>query len=142
MLVTKSEIARRQLEVAAQLYSNNADYLAVITLAGAAEEILGALLRHSGRDAMIDCIIEMDTNLTGGRPFKVVSDEVNRARNALKHFRISEENAVLIEPGEATAMLARALFNYKRLSGQLTEPMLQAFKRLVSELAQDGGVHG
>ena len=98
MILSKLEIAKRQLEVAAQLYVDGADDLAVITLAGAAEEILGKLLRRTEQKSMADHIVELDKKLTGGRPFNVVSDAVNRARNALKHARDQSEDLVKIEP--------------------------------------------
>ena len=137
MILSKLVIAQRQLEVAARLYVDGADYLAVVTLAGAAEEILGSLLRRTGQEAMIDRIVEMDRELTSGRPFSVVNAEVNRARNALKHAREADEDTVAIEPGEATAMLGRALVNYNRLAGQLSPAMLLAYQKLAAEVSDD-----
>jgi len=137
MILSKLVIAQRQLEVAARLYVDGADYLAVVTLAGAAEEILGSLLRRTGQEAMIDRIVEMDRELTGGRPFSVVNAEVNRARNALKHAREADEDTVAIEPGEATAMLGRALVNYNRLAGQLSPAMLLVYQKLAAEVSDD-----
>lgn len=137
MQISKLVIAQRQLEVAARLYVEGADYLAVVTLAGAAEEILGNLLRRSGQEAMIDRIVEMDQELTGGRAFSVVNAEVNRARNALKHAKVPDEDTVTIEPGEATAMLARALVNYNRSAGQLTPNMLLAREKIATEVSHD-----
>ena len=136
MILSKLEIAKRQLEVAAQLYVDGADYLAVITLAGAAEEILGKLLRRTEQKCMADHIVELDKKLTGGRPFNVVSDEVNRARNALKHARDQSEDLVKIEPGEATAMIGRALLNFVRLVGQPTTVMQVAYLKFVSDVRQ------
>ena len=137
MQISKLVIAQRQLEVAARLYVEGADYLAVVTLAGAAEEILGNLLRRSGQEAMIDRIVEMDQELTGGRAFSVVNAEVNRARNALKHAKVPDEDTVTIEPGAATAMLARALVNYNRSAGQLTPNMLLAREKIATEVSHD-----
>ena len=136
MILSKLEIAKRQLEVAAQLYVDGADDLAVITLAGAAEEILGKLLRRTEQKCMADHIVELDKKLTGGRPFNVVSDEVNRARNALKHARDQSEDLVKIEPGEATAMIGRALLNFVRLVGQPTPVMQVAYLKFVSDVRQ------
>ena len=136
MVLSKLEIAKRQLEVAAQLYVDGADDLAVITLAGAAEEILGKLLRRTEQKCMADHLVELDKKLTGGRPFNVVSDEVNRARNALKHARDQSEDLVKIEPGEATAMIGRALLNYVRLVGQPTPVMQVAYLKFVSDVRQ------
>ena len=136
MILSKLEIAKRQLEVAAQLYVDGADDLAVITLAGAAEEILGKLLRRTEQKSMADHIVELDKKLTGGRPFNVVSDAVNRARNALKHARDQSEDLVKIESGEAAAMFGRALLNYVRLVGQPTPVMQVAYLKFVSDVRQ------
>lgn len=48
MLLHKAEIARRQIEVAAELFFSGGDFLAVVTLSGAAEEILGKLIKRNG----------------------------------------------------------------------------------------------
>lgn len=47
MRLHKIEIARRQIEVAAELFFAERDFLAVVTLAGAAEEILGSLINQA-----------------------------------------------------------------------------------------------
>ena len=86
---------------------------------------------------MIDRIKEMDVELAGGRRFSVVSAEANRARNALKHATDPDEDTVTIEPGEATAMLARALVNYNRLGGALSPAMVLAFERIQAEISDD-----
>lgn len=138
MKLSKLEIAKRQLEAAAEIYVNGGDYLAVITLAGAAEEILGQLLRRTGGYAVMDSLIELDKELTGGRSFSVVNMEVNRARNALKHAHDSSEDIVVIEPGEATAMLTRALANYKALNGSLAATMQDAASKALKEVYADG----
>jgi hypothetical protein len=137
MILSKLVIAQRQLEMAAHLYVEGADYLAIVALAGAAEEILGNLLRRAGQEAMIDRIVEMDRGLTGGRDFSVVNAEVNRVRNALKHARDPDEDTVTVEPSEAAAMLARALVNYKELAGQLSQTMLLAYQKLAAEVPID-----
>lgn len=133
MELTKLAIAERQLELACALYLAEEDYLGVVTLAGASEEIMGKLLQRQGRAAMIDHLIELDRELSGGRPFKVVNDEVNRARNALKHANDPNEDLVVIEPGEANAMLGRALVNLTLFGSTLTETMVRAAQKLATE---------
>lgn len=135
MELSKLEIAQRQLDVAASLFVSDGDYLAVVTLAGAAEEILGNLLRRAGHETMFDHLVELDRELTGGRTQKVVNDEVNRVRNALKHANFPSEDTVVIEPGEATAMLGRALVNFNRFTGGLTPIMQRAVDKLVREVS-------
>lgn len=131
MKLHKVEIAWRQLEVAADLYFTDRDYLAVITLAGAAEEILGALIKRKGSPAMIDHLVELDKELTGGRDFSVVNREVNGVRNALKHARELSEDEVVVEPGEAIAMLGRAVVNYVLFAREATPLMIRVYDRLI-----------
>jgi hypothetical protein len=87
---------------------------------------------------MIEHLVDLDHELTGGRPFKEVNEEVNRARNAIKHARNpDEDHAVVIEQGEADAMLWRALVNYFRLVGKLTGVMESARDKLSKQLAAE-----
>ncbi len=131
MRLHKLEIARRQIEVAAELFFAERDFLAVITLAGAAEEILGCLIKRSGEPAIIDHLLEMDKELTGGRSFAVVNKEVNGIRNALKHANVPTEDEIEIEANEAIAMLGRAVANFVLLSrGQATPIMIRVYEHL------------
>lgn len=67
-----------------------------------------------------------------------MNDEVNRARNAIKHARDPDEDqVVVIEPGDADAMLLRALVNYLRLTGKLTDVMERARDKLSKQLAAE-----
>lgn len=138
--LTKFEVAERQLVVAARLYIEDDDYLAILTLAGAAEDILGPLARRAGKKAMMDDILELDRKLTGGRPFEEVREEVNGARNSIKHAREPKEDyAVFVERGETTAMLLRAFVNYKRVAGRFPDVMERAREKLVAEINAESG---
>lgn len=129
MRISKEEAARRQLETAIELYLTGKDFISAITLAGAAEEILGKLLAHKAQTNMMSNLIELDKAISGGRPFKTVNEEVNKVRNWIKHARDKDEPQDMeIEEGEAIAMILRAVVNYNRLTGQITEPMIQAYR--------------
>jgi hypothetical protein len=131
MKLHKIEIARRQIEVAAELFFSERDFLAVVTLAGAAEEILGSLIRRAGEPAMIDRLLELDKRLTGGRSYSVVNKEINGIRNALKHANDPFEDEIEVETGEAISMLSRAVVNYVLLSGgQATPIMVRVYEHL------------
>lgn len=131
MKLHKKEIARRQIEVAAELFFDERDFLAVVTLAGAAEEILGSLLRREGEPAMIDHLVDLDKRQFGGRPFAVLNKEVNGIRNALKHANDPTEDTIEIEAGEAIAMLSRAVANYASLNnGEVTPIMIRVYEHL------------
>lgn len=132
MQISKLDIAKRQLEAAIDLHFSGGDYLAVTTLAGAAEEILGRLLQRQGDRAMIDDLVDLDREMTGGRPFEEIRKEANGARNALKHANAPGEDQVSIVPGEATAMLARAIVNYAWLTKSATPSMLRLYDHLIA----------
>lgn len=131
MLLHKVEIACRQIEAAADLFFSDGDFLAVITLAGAAEEILGTLIRRRGEAAMLDRLIDLDRRLTGGRSFDVVNKEINGVRNALKHAKNPTEDHIEIDIGEALAMLGRAVVNYILFNnGKATPIMIRVYEHL------------
>ena len=130
MRFSKLDVAKRQLEAAIDLHFSGGDYLAVITLAGAAEEILGKLLQRAGKTAMIDRLVELDEEVTGGRPFETIRREVNGARNSLKHANDPSEDDVTVEQGEAIAMLGRAIVNYVSLTESATSTMIRVYHQL------------
>jgi hypothetical protein len=130
MLLTKMEIAKRQIDTASNLFLSGGDFLAVITLAGAAEEILGSLIKRSGEKAMIDHLVALDKRLFGGREWSVINSEINGVRNSLKHAKCPKEDTVEIALGNDEAMLSRALANWATLKQPLTGPMEKAHKRL------------
>jgi len=128
----KLEIARSQLETALQLFQDGKDLFSVITLAGAAEEILGKLLKERGQRnaletterAAVDMYRQMFGEETGAKQF---AERANRARNALKHHGQGQPRLVTLDPlEEATDMLDRAVTNYWRLEHK-TIPGMDAF---------------
>lgn len=73
-----------------------------------------------------------DQEITGGRDFRTISDEVNFARNAVKHAKNRADDEVEIEEGEAHAMLLRSIVNYVTLSGHPSANM-QRFIQHISD---------
>lgn len=131
MQLHKIEIARRQLEVASEIQISGGDFLAVITLAGAAEEILGSIVRRNGGVSMVDHLKEFDRNEFGGREHSIFNSEINGCRNALKHANHERDDIIEIEEGEAIAMLGRALVNWMKIGGEFSENMLLVYKELI-----------
>ncbi|OGW55625.1 MAG: hypothetical protein A2Y81_00360 [Nitrospirae bacterium RBG_13_43_8] len=130
MNLHKREVARSQIDTAIDLFLDGKDYLSVITLAGAGEEILGSLIARAGKKRMIDHLIDLDKKLSkGGRQFKIINQEINGFRNSLKHADDPTEDIVdVVEDQEhAIAMLARALTNYHELEGKLSVKMEQFY---------------
>ena len=127
MKLHKKEIAKRQMETAIDLFLKGGDYLSVVTLAGASEEILGKLLGRHSKKNMVECLKELDKRLSGGREFKVVNLEINGFRNSLKHANDEAEDEIDVAEGQehAIAIIARSLYNYYSLEGKLSDKMEQ-----------------
>jgi hypothetical protein len=131
MRLHKKEIAKRQIETALELFFEHKDFLSVITLAGASEEILGSLLRRIDKRSMMDHLIDLDKHMTGvGRDSTVVNEEVNGIRNSLKHANNPAEDELEVDPEHAVAMLARAVANYTSLESDVTPAMYRLYEHL------------
>ena len=122
--ITKLEIARIQLVQAIELFVAER-FLPSITLAGAAEEILGRLLIASGRMPVIENSygeiqrIREVTGLSvmGNKSKKAIFNEWNTARNTLKHHADPSEDVVTLNVfDEAYWMIKRALANARDLA--------------------------
>jgi hypothetical protein len=115
---TKQEIALRQIETALALYFSRGDLFSVITLAGAAEEILGQLLEQQkssegvrGKFASLFGIL---------RPAR-------RKRDPEEEFTGSETGSFLHldVQREARFLLGRAIEDYVALTSAPTQAMLK-----------------
>jgi hypothetical protein len=126
---TKLDIAVSQLETALRLYFDGGDLFSVITLAGAAEEILGRELQSRKKDSALDTDKAATAAISKaifGRPAspKAVARLANRARNELKHMDPGGPRTVRMDPeDEANAILDRAILNYWRLTEDETPNM-------------------
>lgn len=144
------DVARVQLETALRLYAEDEDLFSAITLAGAAEEILGTLLQNKRGRQRTDppTALESDRHAAAimheylyGVPgdADAYGDRVHRARNALKHMN-SPMGTVTLDLGEeARDALDRAIRNYWRLLG-MTTPAMDAFSRARREGEGNPGV--
>ncbi len=118
--LTKPEIAKRQLFQSIELYLAGDDLISVITLAGAAEEILGKLVNHAGKPNALDEKVQKLCKVFE-LVFKVpaVPKELiklrNKSRNELKHIGVNGTIEIKLEE-EAVKLLDRAINNYKKLN--------------------------
>jgi hypothetical protein len=134
------QIALAQLETALQLYLGRRDLVSAITLAGAAEEILAALLRRRGRTPSLVKRARRKRTLfrslwpnakdPGLTPFVDLS---NRPRNALKHLTTTRPLSLDLNI-EATRMLTRAVENYLFLYRAPTPAMLRFQRQRLARL--------
>jgi hypothetical protein len=127
MNVSKLEVAKQQLEVACGLYLKRASIFAVHTLAGAAEDILGALALRLGQANMFERMRATGEEMFGRQMTNAeVSTLINGSRNALKHAKDPAEDLFLYDTGHGLVMLFRALVNFQLVTGGLTSVMEQA----------------
>lgn len=126
--LSAKEISEQQLEMAIQLWHAK-QYVSAITLAGAAEEILGKRLRRCGMEPSFDNIkasIIQISRLLGDEDLKsekTVADLLNQTKNELKHYAGDETLSFnLIE--DSVELLERAIANYQMLTGTVTDSMI------------------
>lgn len=121
--LSRISIAQTQLIEAINLFAFE-KFICAVTLAGAAEEILGKLLEKEKELPVIreslqsirDLQEKTGLNITNGRFDKQIVDEWNEVRNSLKHLVSPDEDSVSINLCDgAYWMIKRALANAKKL---------------------------
>ena len=126
MQLHKTEIAKREIETAIDMFLSDSDFISVLTLAGAAEDILGALLRRGGQRPMLEQLHAWYQETTKAEiSFGEFARKANLGRNTLKHATNAEEDVIEIFRWEAVQMLMRALYNWKALGHEPTDRMLK-----------------
>ncbi|MHB1865703.1 MAG: hypothetical protein ACYCPE_10795 [Metallibacterium sp.] len=108
--VGKIDAASDQLDWSIKLFLDHKAYVPAITLAGAAEEIIGQTL---GSEAAFNLLKERLSIKTGLSPAVVSQMYLNRAKNWLKHWRdMRDEETIDIElETEAIQYIVRAVIN-------------------------------
>jgi hypothetical protein len=135
--ISKIHIATSQLNTSIQLYIDNKDLISALTLAGAAEEILGNLLKNGSKanalEAMTNRLCEMHKLAFGEDPNKKsYIDLKNKTKNEFKHLRSG--NALTINLDRETSQLInRAIDNYKKLFTNLSPELYTKFKEFEVE---------
>ena len=110
-------LAKEQLETALDLFLDQRNYSAAVTLAGAAEEIFGGALTIKGGKSALDSSYEsMDEfhRMIHGKTLdkKSFVSQENIARDALKHLQESKGPTITVDLQAAACwMLVRALKN-------------------------------
>ena len=116
------------------------DYISALTLAGAAEEILGKLLNKVGKEHWLDSISKGALRALGFRrkEFKTheavtarkeIANIANLNKNRLKHYNNDGTITLLVDVA-AAEMIERAISNYFDLTQRETGAMGQ-FKELI-----------
>ena len=108
--VTKIDAAVHQLDWAVKLLLDHQEYIPAITLAGAAEEILGQIVGDQAVFKQLKSKFSTDF----GIPEKVVSQAfLNKTKNWLKHWQnLGDEETVAVDlEGEAVQYIVRGITN-------------------------------
>jgi hypothetical protein len=109
-MVSKIDAALEQMDWSIKLFLDHQAYVPAITLAGAAEEIIGEMLQNRAVFAHLKAKFVANFNL----PEKVISQEyLNKAKNWLKHWKdMDDDTTILLDlEGEAVQYIVRAITN-------------------------------
>ena len=127
-ILSAQQIAEAQLHTALRMWSEK-EYVSCITLAGAAEEILGKRMRKLGLEPSFDniltTIVQMANRMGEAIPNikRDIATLLNQTRNELKHYS-GDEGLDFDLRADAQEMLERAIANYTSLTGQVLPEML------------------
>lgn len=120
--IHRTEIARRQLQTAVELFLQGLDRSSVITLAGAASNVLDGLVRKAGKEAFIDYARRVHDHLVGGTPKRqTYSHHIDKKLGVVAHKHLGAADPETVEldlEKQAADVLARAIADYTTLYGQ------------------------
>jgi len=120
----KKEIAFKQIKAAAKHY-NAGDYICCITLAGAAEEILGKIAKKNRGFNQLDNDVSYAQNIyqyfSKQIPTKKeIIQNINKTKNELKHNDTGENLWIEADfENEASSFFVKAVKNYFDSFGEL-----------------------
>lgn len=109
-VISKIDAAVDQIDWSIRLFLDHQAYIPAITLAGAAEEIIGATLSDQSAFALLKAKLSSQIGLSE----KVVSQShLNKAKNWLKHWQgLKDDETVSLElETEAIQYIVRAVAN-------------------------------
>jgi hypothetical protein len=120
--LSKVDVAKTQLDAAIQAFDRGEDVIAV-TLAGAAEEIFGALCCRRKIQNSVEKIAELPVlSAISDDPKKRITF-LNDVRNCLKHANNPNEDVFVMADLDSYVMIVRALGNAKLLGISDSETM-------------------
>lgn len=124
------EIAKRQLLMALRIYFEGHDYVSAITLAGAAEEILGKRLKTNGKTNAIEFYVSALHDIDDAfgdekTDEQIYINELIHVKNMVKHMPV--DGLVCDFKYEAEVMIHRAITNWRAL-----EPLLPSMEKFLA----------
>lgn len=128
----KKDIARCQLETAVHIFLYGRDHSSVITLAGAAGNILDRLVRNEGQETFIDYARRVHREMAGYTPKRQsYSHHIDMKLGIIPHKHMGEDDPETVDldlEKMAFNALIRAVADYIKLNGQ-EELFVKAFLR-------------
>lgn len=126
----RSEIAREQLKTATRLFLMEADDACVITLAGAASNILHQMVINEGKEPFNEYGRRVAGHIVGQMPKKsTYTDRINQILgiNQLKHMKKDDPETIELDLRQcAINALTKAMADYSTLYGD-KEDFVHAF---------------
>lgn len=127
MKLSKILVAKTQIDTAIELFLSDKDFVSALTLAGAAEEILGSILKRGNSNYILHDLHQWYQQAKNDPiKFGPFSKLANFTRNTLKHANESTEDEVEVFRWEAVQMLMRAMTNWHKL-GQTPDDVMLKF---------------
>lgn len=120
--VSKIDIAMIQLNAAIRANMQNRD-IEAITLAGAAEEIFGAMCRRRGLQNAVKKIAEIEITSWNSDDVKNRISCLNKVRNNLKHADNEAEDEFEVTELDPIIMIVRAIENARILEIEFSQEM-------------------
>lgn len=128
MLISKLDASKIQIDGAIEYFFSK-NYTCAVTLAGAADEIIGRLLKASGKQSSLDFLYDwyqqrFKVKIT---KMKFSREIANKARNWLKHAEDDADSQydILELEQDGILMLMRAVRSYYNLTKTHTEQMVR-----------------
>ncbi len=132
---TKQQLASHQLDRAIKLLMDEKDVICAVTLAGAAEEILGDIVKLKGgvsaHQQLIDDCVAISQTTSGEKSHPKEFHEIfTYFRNELKHLR--EGSDIMVSEVCADPIIERAIQNLRFLSNSDSEQVKRYLARAYS----------
>jgi len=121
MKISKLRIAQIQIDSALDHFFGDKNYVCALTLSGAAEELLGNILRGTGRKHILGDIHEDEDTLS----FSKFARMANNVRDELKHSHDNPDPhySITVTEADAGRMIMRAINNFQRVCHNHSERM-------------------
>ena len=120
--ISKLDAARRQLEMAIELYFLERDPVSIHTLAGAVYQLLSDLNKHRGGKPMVMEASFMKQYIVPGKE-KLVMAKLAEAENFFKHADRDPEKVIDFRPESNEHALWEACIKYVEMTGEQTHSM-------------------